>query len=228
MGARATPVAYSLPTSFGTAVAGISGASSQTLNFDSQAAGTVIPSGGSDGGITFTYNLGAVQLQVSTGNQTTSLPNYLGTTDLGVFQGGDAFTLTFSQPTNAVGMSFITSPDPINNGDLTLTGGGTTASLVAADQLATLSDGGKVFFLGLVDGTTPFTSASIGGSGPFFLFNVDDVVTAAVPESTPFGLVAMGMVGLSLARRRRRQSLGGMKAACVYSIQASEEARGLR
>src|SRR5271170_109812 len=57
------------------------------LNFDGLASGTIIDSGSTVQGVTFTYSLGggAFDMQVGSTFDTTSPPNYLGTT------GDDAF-----------------------------------------------------------------------------------------------------------------------------------------
>ena len=54
---------------------------------------------------------------------------------------------------------------------------------MAADVQQTLLDGSQVFFLGIVDDTNSFTSASVGTiGGGFFVYNVDDVITAVSVE----------------------------------------------
>ena len=158
-----------------------------TLDFDSltggnsSTIGTIIDAGDTVGGITFDYDFGGVQMEVRNDFLTTSPSNYLGTTDAGVFQAGDIFTLDFS-PVNAIGMSFITA-DQMFDGDITLSAGGGSASLVAADVGADLGDGGFPFFLGLIDTENAFGSASIDtlDCGGCFLYNVDDIVTSVVP-----------------------------------------------
>ena len=55
----------------------------------------------------------------------------------------------------------------------------------------TLPDGGVVYFLGLIDTTASFTSASVSTiGGGFFFYNVDDITTAVIPEPGTFALLA--------------------------------------
>ncbi len=111
-----------------------------TLDFDSEPTGA-IADGGTVGGITFNYTFGppppsAPQLAITDGAafggggpfDTTSSPNFLGTTDGDVLLDGDNFDLSFA-PANALGMFFITSPgDPMFDGDIMLSAGALTAS----------------------------------------------------------------------------------------------------
>ena len=132
--------------------------------------------------------------------------------DGNIFQSGDDFSLGFAAA-RAVGMYFI-SADTLFNGDITLSAGGATSSLVVADvqSFPSITDG-TVYFLGLVDDTGNFSTASIGsfcspcGS---FLFNIDDIVTArdrvqGAPEPGTLALLGLGIIGLSLRRRARSQ-----------------------
>ena len=208
---HAAPMIYTDRSSFDTAIFGMT---ASTLNFDSETAGTLIGDGDTLGGITFSYTTLAgfgVTMKIVDAADTTSPANSLGTDDGDVFQGGDEFDLGFS-PVNAIGMYFITSPDLIEDGDLTLSVGLTTANLAAGDLQDTLADGGQVYFLGIVDAMSTFSMASVSGSGPFFLFNVDDIVTAitsngvpAVPEPDMLALFGVGIAGLGYIRRRRNK-----------------------
>lgn len=157
----------------------------QTVDFDSVAGGTPIADGAALGGMTFNYNLGGVSLQV-VNLPTTSPPHALGTDDGDVFQDGDSFQMTFA-PTRAVGL-FVMSLDPLLNNDITLQVGSGTVGLDATDVQQILPDGSRVFFLGLIDDTNSFTTASLvadsGEPSPVFLFNVDDIVTRAADWDT--------------------------------------------
>jgi hypothetical protein len=203
--ADALPIAYTDSVAFLNALPG----PATTLDFDSTAAGTTLASGSTLEGITFTYDFGGVELAVTDGNQfggggpfdTTSGANFLGTDDADLLQDGDDFSLSFA-PVNAIGMFFITA-DALNDDDITLTAGGATASLMAADVEQTLGDGSEVFFLGLVDSAAAFTSAGVATiGGGFFLYNVDDIVTA-VPEPGTFVLLGAALLGLTVIRRQR-------------------------
>ena len=150
-------------------------------DFDSLTAGNIIADGETVDGITFNYSFGGgVQMIVSDAYTTTSEPNFLGTEDVDLFRDGDNFTIDFA-PQNAIGISIITA-DIMLDDDITLTFGGTTVSLVAADVQQVLSDGSKVYFLGIIDTENIFGTADIGTiGGNFFLYNVDDIVLALIP-----------------------------------------------
>ena len=211
---RATTTTYTDSTAFGLALPG----PSITLDFDSLPTG-VIADGGTVGGITFNYSFGppppsAPQLAITDGAafggggpfDTTSSPNFLGTTDGDVLLDGDNFDLSFAAA-NALGMFFITSPgDPMFDGDILLSAGALTASLEAAAVEETLTDGGVVYFLGLIDTTASFTSASVSTvGGGFFFYNVDDITTAVVPEPGTFVMLAVGLTFLGVRSRSNRE-----------------------
>lgn len=74
------------------------------LNFDSLAAGTLIPSGSSQGGITFTYSIAGLTMKLTNAFSTTSGANSLGLTGGDeAFLDGDAFNLGFAAPQLALG-----------------------------------------------------------------------------------------------------------------------------
>jgi MYXO-CTERM domain-containing protein len=187
-----------------------------TLDFDEVAAGTLLPNGSALGGITFSYDFGGVQLLISDVFDTTSAPNFLGTDDGSVLQDGDDFTLGF-EPRNAVGMYFIAA-DQLLDGDIELAAGGAAASLVAEDVQQILGDGSSVFFLGIVDTADAFSTADVTTiGGEFFLYNVDDIVTA-VPEPGASSPLALALVAVLAAWRRR---LGGFASSGEVSASPS-------
>jgi hypothetical protein len=174
-----------------------------TLNFDTLAAGTTIADGDTVDGISFHYDFGGVQMQVSDGFNTTSSPNFLGTDDADVLQDGDDFDLSFG-PVNAIGMFFMTADEMFDN-DIILSAAGSSVGLNVLDAGADLGDGGIPYFLGIIDTANPFTTASITTiGGGFFLYNVDDITTAVVPLPGALWLLLSGFAGLFAATRKAR------------------------
>jgi hypothetical protein len=185
---QAAPQVYTDQATF---VAALPGASS-TVDFDSATADSLIPSGSALSGIAFSYALDGVQLKVSTtsgGYSTTSGSQFLGSDDADILQDGDTLTLSFS-PLNAIGL-YVISNDVLEDNDLGLTVGGTTASLLkTATQGGPLGDGSVVYFLGIIDSTTPFATASLNTAGnTAFLFNLDDIITVESPDDDSDGIL---------------------------------------
>jgi len=181
--AYAAPVVYTDSAAFNTA---ISSYTKSTLNFDSDAAGSLIADGGTLGGITFSYPTLAsfgVAMQVVTGSPTTSSPNFLGTNDGDLFQAGDNFSLSFAA-SHAIGMFFI-SADEMFDHDIELIVNSTTASLAASDAIA-LDAVNNAYFLGIVDDTNTFNSVGVSSlsCGACFLYNVDDITIATTPSNS--------------------------------------------
>ncbi len=155
-----------------------------TVNFDSLGSGTVIASGSATGGITFTYDFGTVQLMVTGGWPTVSPFNALGSTDANILQDGDNLSFSFSA-SNAIGLVIITR-DALQDGDLSLSAGQNTATLSAGAIEQTLSDGSRVYFLGVIQPWAggAFTSATLTTvGGGFFLYNLDSIVTATMVDA---------------------------------------------
>ncbi len=212
---QASPTTYSNVSDFDAAVAsGFQPLSD--LNFDAMASGALIASGSTLQGVTFTYSLdgGAFEMQVGSTFDTTSAPNYLGTTGDDAFLSGDAFTMTFAQPQQAVGL-FVISGGIDFAGDYTLsTPDGDVSNSDSTDStFGTLGDGGAVYFLGLVetDPTKAFTSATFSSLADLGIpFNIDDIVTTTassvvtVPEATSTCLLLVGACACVLPLRRRR------------------------
>lgn len=213
--ARAALSTYTNVSDFDTAVA--SGfLPISDLNFDSLVSGSTIASGSTVQGITFTYTLGggAFDMQVGSTFDTTSAPNYLGTTGDDAFLSGDSFTMTFAQPESAVGL-FVISGGIDFAGDYTLSiaGGSVDNSDNTDSTFGTLGDGGAVYFLGLVetDPTKTFTSATFSGLAALGIpFNIDDIVTTSVrtgpppvPDSASTLALFSGVVAALVPLRRR-------------------------
>jgi len=209
--AHAAIITYTDQVTFLTALPG----SASTLDFDSVAAGTLIPSGSAVGGITFSYDFGTTSMAVTDGNQfggggpfsTTSGSNFLGTDGSDLLLDDDDFSMSFAS-SNAIGLFLITAETPgfsIFDNDIQLTVGSTTALLDVSNVQQTLSDGSLVFFLGLIDDSASFTTASLStpNSSGAFLYNIDDITLAAVPVPAAFWLFGSGMMGLLALGRRR-------------------------
>lgn len=191
--------------------------SATVARFDALPSGHVIASGSAANGITFGHALGDVHLIVTPGSlsgsgssfPTTSAPHFLGTSDLDMLLDGDDLALGFAG-SNAVGLFIITAEKPgvsLFDGDIRLTAAGAVAALDVDDVQATLADGSRVFFLGVIDGSSTFAAANVGtfGAGGEFAFNVDDVVTA-LPEPGLVAATGSGLLALAAIRRRRRST----------------------
>ena len=176
-----------------------------TLDFESTAAGTLIPSGTSLDGITFTYGLSPEMLNVTDAFDTTSGTNALGLTggDEALLD-GDVVSFGVATPVKAFGLFVITS-DPTLAGEIQLvTPVGTV--LGSATEETRLGDGGIVYFLGLIS-DTPFSSATLESANDGeinFAYNVDDVTMAAPEPGTPVSLAAAAaLLALTAIRWRR-------------------------
>jgi hypothetical protein len=202
--AMAAVVGYSDLGSFSAALPG----PATVLDFDAGPNGQLIPSGGTYGGITFSYSFSGVSLKVTDagGAPSTSAPYFLGTNDADILLDGDDISFSFA-PSQAFGISII-SLDSLFDGDLWLRLGSFQMDLVAADVQATLSDGSSAWFLGVVS-DSPISSIdllTIGGG--FFLYNLDDVRTApaqvaSVPEPSALLIFGFGLALLGVKTRFR-------------------------
>jgi hypothetical protein len=158
-----------------------------TNGFDTVTAGTTVASGGSAAGVTFTYNFGGTLLKVTSAYPAVSGANALGTADADIFQDGDNLALSFPA-TNALGLNIITK-ETLQNGDLSLSAGGSTASIASIQIQQTLSDGSNVYFLGVVNATTAFTTATLSTvGGGYFFYNLDDFTTARAQDTDHDGI----------------------------------------
>lgn len=183
-----------------------------TVDFESVTAPFIINNGDTVDGITFNYSFGPppVDMQVSssidTGYATTSGTNFLGTEDADIFQDDDDFSMDFAA-VNAIGLYIITAEEPnftLFDDDIQLTAGGATALLDVDALQSTLSDGSLVYFLGLIDNASTFTTTSITtpNSSGGFLYNIDDITTAVIPLPGALWLFGSGLVGLLVFCRR--------------------------
>lgn len=189
------------------------GSETTTTTFDDMAAGlVVVATSPIDGiGYEFTPLVPGDQLQVATGFDTTSSPNYLGSNVAGNFNqitAGDEIDFTFDAPSHAFGL-FIITADPVFDGDILLVTSQGTAAISSTPQF-TLADGGAAYFIGFssdveVDGVQ-LRYGSNTPSGSFF-FVIDDVTRSirAVPEPGSLAILGTGVIALALASSRRHR-----------------------
>jgi len=214
--ADAAVATFTSRAAFDAAIAGMFDV--EILDFDGVPDETLIPSGSSLDGVTFSYTIEAYELLVIDSFETTSGLQSLGLTFNDVLLSGDAFTMTFDRTIHAVGLYVLGRL--INEGDMQLRipGKGSVSNAAAAD-LVLPGGGGAAWFLGLIE-TDPaapgFNRADVLSSPPpavSFEWNVDDVVSA-VTAPEPGGAAALAAVAAlattaSLRRPRSRRPTAG-------------------
>jgi hypothetical protein len=190
-------VTYDTRAAFLTGLANLGYVDQQTLNFENQAAGSIIPNGGSADGVTFEYTISGDQIEVGNAFDTTSPGNYIGLNNAeGAFIYGDSFALKFDRTIHAVGLYIMAEPGAIFAGDFELsTAAGSLQNTGTPDVI--LSDG-DAFFLGLIetDFNLGFSSATLAGlldpSEVNYIFTVDDITSAVNPVPLPTTLLLLG------------------------------------
>ena len=213
--ADAAVATFTSRAAFDAAIAGMFDV--EILDFDGVPDETLIPSGSSLDGVTFSYTiedtLGSYDLIVISSFETTSGLQSLGLTSGDVLLSGDAFTMTFDRTIHAVGLYVLGRL--INEGEMELRipGKGSVSNAAAAD-LVLPGGGGAAWFLGLIE-TDPaapgFNRADVLSSPPpavSFEWNVDDVVSA-VTAPEPGGAAALAAVAAlaTTASLRRPRSM---------------------
>jgi len=181
---RATLTIYTDRATFLTDVAGLA---PQTLDFESETAGSTLPDPTAIAGITFS-GFAAPPLIIDDTYDASSGDNYLGLDSPGTFNQFsyadlNVFDMGFASK-NAIGLNIITSEVPgvsLFDDDIRIDVPGIGVASIDADTVDALTAGGdRIYFLGIIDTVNSFTTAQLEGSGAFGFFNVDDISTAAV------------------------------------------------
>ena len=211
--ASAAVTAFNDFAAFQAATAGLG--ASTTVDFESTFGGLTTVNG-----VTFSSDEAGAGLQTGSVFTATGTNNAVGR---GLFPIGltdQNVTIDFGSPQNAAGLfvifdDLLTTSTPAGS-DVTLGGGGATASLSGATAFSTFDDpfvpptDNSTFFLGLVDtmGTGALQTITLQGPGLSsapFLF--DDVISfagaTAIPEPSSLAGLALFATGM-IARRRRR------------------------
>ncbi len=218
-------------TGFNTAVAGIAGIDPEDIDFESFTGGDIIVSGSTHFGVTFTrslfpgFELAIRDIGGTSGTNTLGSSND-GGSSVTRFSAGEVIDFTFSEATNAFGFFVLVTPDfAFIADDVKLSAAGTFIKNPLG--FATRNCGGicDALFLGIVDDMTTFTTASVqfgptpgAFSTPFF--ELDDLRFTTpsggddggddggqdVPEPGTLAIFGFGLLGLGLARRRRKRA----------------------
>tara|TARA_R110002073_G_scaffold48979_2_gene131312 strand:+ start:568 stop:1281 length:714 start_codon:yes stop_codon:yes gene_type:complete len=217
---EAAPVLFKNKAAFDFAVAGLNNVQVETIDFESQAFGAIIPNGSSMQGVTINENLpDAFELAVN-GIGSTSGSNSLGVSaDNGTtvlqFGLGDTVTFTFDiEASHAFGLYIVVEGNfDFFADDVSLTFAGSTLSNVVADPAVVQFVGFDALWLGIVDDTATHTTAIVQ-FGPVSTGEIDDITfTRSLPppptvsEPSMIFLIGAGLLGFLGFRRRGRQLL---------------------
>lgn len=196
--AMASSIAYNNATAFLAAAGPV-----QTLDFEAQPVGTLIPSGSSLNGLTFTYSILTLTMQVANTFSTSSGTHYLGLNDQ-VYQfqffTGDTFTVAFPM-TTSFGLYIATDSTAVASDFSIVTPPGTATGF--GSPVLTTGDS-QIFFLGIVS-DTPFASAQVVSTGGPYGFNVDDI-SFGTPEPSAMALSLSGGAALLAMLRKRKKA----------------------
>jgi hypothetical protein len=211
-------VAFTDMASFNTAMAA-AGLSTTLINFDSATNGTILASGSTFQGISFTYGSATTQLAITNGVigtgttplATTSGSLFLGNTGNGQLIGSFPSVQLTMVGQGAIGMNFIVdspSDSAALVGEIVLrTTQGTTVASLPAAPASTLGTS-RVYFLGLQNDSGYLSNVSFSAPNSLFDLNyrIDNIIVA-VPE--PGSLVFTGAFATwALCFRRRRATRG--------------------
>lgn len=208
---KAAVTSYDSKSAYDSAVSG----NIVDLNFDSMTAGDTISSGSAISDVTFLYSFDTgIDITIENQFATTSPSNYLGSSDGGLFIGGDSITFDFSQTVTAFGIYVLSDAFVLDDDFAITTNNGDSASSTVSSALA-LSDGfTDAYFIGLVesDASQAFTSVTFTSfEEPTLTFNIDDIsyaTVSAVPEPSILLMMLGGTLSIfALTGMKRKRKL---------------------
>jgi len=191
LAARAVVITTYDPGTYATAVAALSGVSSNTIDFESVTPGTVVE-GSTLQGVTLGSALGSGYVLAVSDTNGVGNSNALGSTNDGgtttsTIGFGESVTFNFSQPTHAIGLYVTANSSSFDfraNDVLLDLGGGTVTLTNKVGDIA-------LTFLGIVDDTNTYTTATvtfnpaISNLYPFRLDNIGFTTPASNPGPGP-------------------------------------------
>jgi hypothetical protein len=184
--------------------AGLGGFAVATENYAGFTAGQLINAGDSFNGLTYSAFTSGPSGTLLSGDVTNQFNSFSGLSLGGrqsggaqFFFGGDSFTVTFATPVKAIGVFFNVNPNSGNYGISTSVGTAVTGS---ANY-----DTSTFVFAGLIS-TTSFSSATIYSTDATYgVYNIPEIVTAAVPEPSALAMGLLGMASVAGAVLRSRR-----------------------
>ncbi|MBN8988325.1 MAG: PEP-CTERM sorting domain-containing protein [Rhizobiales bacterium] len=193
---------YTSSSAFASATSGLT-----VENYGSYSAGTLVPSGSTLGGLTYSFNTASGLGGIITNQFNSFTGTSLGASQNGAqfFFGNEGFTVTFASAVTAFGLfanvnlgtSFVLS-----------TTAGSLAQTINAYDTSTFG------FFGITS-ATPFSSATFTSQNAISTFNIPEIEfrVAAVPEPSTWAMMILGFVGVGfMAYRRKSKSVSMIRA----------------